>query len=80
MNKKFVYLILDKLNGFYKIGIAVNANERIKTLQTGNAGELILIDEVEVEGANKLEKELHSKYNECRVRGEWFRFDKNQLN
>lgn len=80
MNKKFVYLILDKLNGFYKIGISVNANERIKTLQTGNAGELILIDEVEVEGANKLEKELHSKYNECRVRGEWFRFDKNQLN
>ena len=64
-----VYFI--KLAEFVKIGWALNARERLETLQTGSPYELALAGAFY--GTMGDEKQLHSRFGSDRVRGEWFR-------
>lgn len=74
-NKKgIVYLLGDSLNeGVYKIGVTRSKIEdRIKKLQTGNAGEIYLVDSYETNVPFFLEKRLHMKYFSNKESGEWY--------
>lgn len=58
-----------------KIGYTSDLANRLETLQTGNALELVLIAEFPYDtelAARSYEKLLHSRFRNLRVRGEWF--------
>ena len=69
-----VYLLGDWSNeGVYKIGVTRGKVEnRIKKLQTGNSGEIYLVNHYESDHPFILEKMLHTKYFDKRVMNEWF--------
>lgn len=73
--KSYVYLIADTLNeGIFKIGVTKGKIEnRIKQLQTGNAGELYIFDYYETEFPYFIEKRMHIKYRDNNVNSEWFK-------
>jgi len=61
------YVMIDHNTGFYKIGKSKNAIEREKTLASEKPTiELVLVCE------NNIETNLHKKFREKRIRGEWF--------
>lgn len=66
----FVYFI--ECGGFVKIGVAVNVEKRLASLQTGNPAPLTLL--VAISGNEKMERELHKRFAVDRVQGEWFNF------
>lgn len=70
----FVYLIQNLNSGNYKIGITTKENiqERLKNIQTGSDGELLLIKKFKSPFYRKIEKKLHQKYNSKKTFGEWF--------
>ena len=74
--KRFIYLILNKRNGLYKIGLSINPITREKTLQSEEP-------EIEViytyKGGFKIEKEIHNTFKDKRVRGEWFKLKSEDL-
>lgn len=61
------YIMHDQRNGYYKIGQSVSPKIRERTLQS----EMPLLKMILVCEDN-IEKELHFKYAEKRIRGEWF--------
>lgn len=68
------YILKDKNTGYYKIGKSINPLDREKTLQAEKPTyELIKIFN------NDIETDLHKKYKEQNVRGEWFNLNKVQL-
>ena len=74
LNKAKTYILKDKTNNTYKIGKSINPLKREKTLQSEKPNlKLIKIFE------NNIEKELHELYKHCRLRGEWFKLNKVQL-
>lgn len=68
----FIYLIQNKETGHFKIGRTKNINKRIKQLQTGSSGELVLVDKFKSNYASKLESYLHNIYSGYNIGGEWF--------
>ena len=71
----YTYLMYDKRDCLYKIGISHNPNYREKTLQ-GQQPQIDLLAVKKFQSkvfAKNLETELHLKYKEKRIRGEWFR-------
>lgn len=71
----YIYLIGQNDCKFVKIGAAFNIKARLQELQVGNPQKLFLIGAKEVLNkylANKLEKELHEKFKNHRLNGEWF--------
>jgi len=67
----FVYLI--KCNEFVKIGVAVNAQLRIRDMQIGNPYELVLLKSYPSPVPYEDEENLHCILERYRVRGEWFK-------
>lgn len=68
-DKKYVYLIFNQKNGYFKIGRSKNPLKREKTLQAEEP-EIALL---KIWDANpSFEKGLHKKYANFRKRGEWF--------
>lgn len=71
-----LYLIKNKRNGLYKIGIAIDTTFREKTLQS---------QEPEIEavklwhGQALMEKWWHNYFKQYRVRGEWFNLTAHQI-
>ena len=57
--------------GYIKIGVADCPERRLADLQTGNAHRLSLV--AIVDGGESMERELHAKFKEDHIRGEWFR-------
>lgn len=75
---KYIYLITDDIS--YKIGISKNdPNKRLKTLQTGSANTLRIVDVFLSNYANVLEKTLHRTFELEHHRGEWFNLCKEQV-
>ena len=63
----FVYLIYDRNNNSYKIGVTKgDPKTRLKKLQTGNTCELELINQFEYEYPYRLESMLHNHYKRFR--------------
>lgn len=74
-NKKgIVYLLGDSLNeGLFKIGVTRGKIEnRIKKLQTGNGGEIYLVDFYETDTPFFIERDLHKRFSCNKENGEWF--------
>jgi hypothetical protein len=69
---KYVYLISDKNNYTYKIGISKNPKNRLKQLQTGSDKKLVICKQVLCENADQVEASLHHIYSIYNIQGEWF--------
>jgi Meiotically up-regulated gene 113 len=63
-----VYFLRD--GGCIKIGTSTNVYARVSSGQTMNPRELVLIGSVP--GDQRLEADLHRRFDSLRVRGEWF--------
>ena len=77
MSKGVVYLITDWSSSpeKYKIGITKNSPEdRLKSLQTGSSGELVLLNTYQSYNYRKIEGILHRGYKSYSTDGgkEWF--------
>ena len=72
--KGYVYLLGDfGKEGMFKIGVTRGTIERrIKKLQTGNSGEIYLVDFFHTEHPFFIEKWMHIKYGSKKVLNEWF--------
>ena len=71
----YVYVIRAGTKGAIKIGVAMNIERRIATLQTGNAFKLNLIALIPCDNRKKaqaLEARIHRFFERQRIRGEWF--------
>lgn len=73
MNMGQLYIGYDK-SGLYKIGVTYDYKKRFKAFRTGNPtfGFLFVFS---VENPYAIEEELHKKFYEQRVEGEWFQLD-----
>jgi Meiotically up-regulated gene 113 len=67
---RFVYFIQAGDTGPVKIGLANEPETRTRTLQTGNHRELHLRHVIP--GDEGIERQLHDRFREARIRGEWF--------
>jgi hypothetical protein len=65
---KKIYFISDGKK--IKIGISIDPERRLKSLQTGSSNTLRLVEIVS--GNDKLERQLHEYYKDYHERGEWF--------
>lgn len=69
----YVYLVQCVGTNLYKIGRSkIDYYARLSALQTGCPYELAMIHAVHCGQYGKLEKLLHQKFDDKRVRGEWF--------
>lgn len=73
----YVYLMYNRIDNRYKIGRSKDAIYRERTLQSQQP-DIILIEAWEA--PPKVEKELHRRYKDKRVRGEWFDLSESDLN
>lgn len=73
----YVYLLGDwTRDGVYKIGVTRgDIDKRIKKLQTGNSGEIYLVDFWKTEHPFLMEKNLHLKFYGKKIMNEWFELD-----
>jgi hypothetical protein len=74
----YVYFVLDRTSNAIKIGKANDIEIRMSDLQVGNPNPLELIHHIKCSSSKHsilLEGQLHSKYEELHLRGEWFRYD-----
>lgn len=67
---RWVYFITDGV-GHVKIGYTVDVSARVRELQVGNPFPLSVI--AAVKGGAQLERELHRRFAEHRMCGEWFK-------
>ena len=72
----YVYIMLNNLNGYYKIGRSIKPEHRERTLQSQEP-DVVLIDKWVASA--EVEKNLHIKYKEKRIRGEWFELGENDI-
>lgn len=73
--KQFSYIMKDESNGLFKLGKSINPRVRESTLQSEKPS-IKLVHKFEVD----IEAELHKKYKENRVRGEWFNIKESEIN
>lgn len=60
----------------YKIGYTKgNVQKRIEKLQTGNGYPIKEVTHFETKYNQKLERAIHNRYNSCRLSGEWFKLN-----
>jgi hypothetical protein len=70
-----IYFIYDSVNNVVKIGKSHEESlySRLASLQTGNVTKLDLLGVMT--GYTEKEAELHLKFDEYRIRGEWFEYN-----
>jgi len=81
-NKGAGYVYLIKCGDFdlYKIGVSKSGpNKRIGSIQSDNPFEIHVMGVYYCNHYSLLEHEMHERYREHCVRGEWFRFNEQQL-
>lgn len=69
---KYIYLLKEDNNDYFKIGISKNPKSRVKQLQTGSSAKITLYKAYVTEYASQIEKVLHRRYKSSNVLGEWF--------
>lgn len=77
----FVYLLGDwEKECSYKIGVTTGKIEnRIKKLQTGNSGEIYIIDYFESQHPFFVEKWLHKHFIKNKISGEWYKLSVDEI-
>jgi len=80
MKPTYVYII--QINEFYKIGMAVNLKKRINQFYSYSPYEIIVVM-LQVfpnrSDAAGFEADLHRKFADKRVRGEWFKLSEEDI-
>lgn len=74
--KTYVYVMIDHNTKYFKIGRSNSPLKRERTLQSEKPT-IELIHKFECEYG--IEKELHNKFNDKKIRGEWFKLDDNDI-
>jgi hypothetical protein len=74
----YIYAI-EANSGQVKIGMAADPKQRRDGLQTGSPVELTLLVASPAEDPETAEKELHKRYSDERMRGEWFRLKREDI-
>ena len=69
---KYVYLMRNDESSRYKIGVSKDPTKRIEQLQTGNDGDIVLIESFYSKYPTKVETSLQNSFSHTRKRGEWF--------
>lgn len=70
--KKCIYIINAYRTNFVKIGYTNNLTRRIKEIQIGCPYKLNLIFFLQTKDYKLIEKSLHNKFKQDKIRGEWF--------
>ena len=71
-DRDVIYFIRDVLADAVKVGYTRKpVGLRLKQLQTGNPGELVLLGVIP--GSRTVESEIHDHLRPHRIRGEWFK-------
>jgi Meiotically up-regulated gene 113 len=73
----YVYLV--RCGGFYKIGLAKDANKRLSGLKTSSPFEIEMVKTWRCKRPDTIERTLHEQFEKFRVRGEWFQFTEDVL-
>jgi hypothetical protein len=78
----YVYLMIDKINKYHKIGLSNSPKFREKTLQSEKPTIEIVLSKKYTNRriASMIEKSFHQLYSNKRIRGEWFKLDEEELN
>ncbi len=71
----FLYLVKDNASNLIKIGITTNYKSRLKQLNRMVPHGIIPVAIYPAENYEVLEKDVHERYKDKRVNGEWFDFD-----
>jgi len=69
----FIYIIGNKEQELYKIGISKSPKERLPTIQTGCPFSLEIINTYKSKKAREIEEATHIKFKEHNTNGEWFK-------
>ena len=75
ITKKEGHVYLLRCQTYFKIGVAKNVEERLQAHQISNPYPIIYIGKFWCLNAKKSEAYLHQKFNNKRVRGEWYLLD-----
>lgn len=75
----FVYL-LQSQSGHYKIGRTTNPQNRLKTFSVKLPFEVEYICLIQVQDMYQMESELHTRFAEKRINGEWFNLSPEDVN
>jgi len=70
VGKNFVYFIQAAQLGLIKIGFSSNVPKRLLSLKTGCPDDLVILKIIP--GGQEIERILHKKFADIRVKGEWF--------
>ena len=73
------YLYLIKCQQYYKIGVANDVESRLAQLSTGNPFPLEVMAVYGYVNAELVERAVHQRFVNLRVRGEWFGLNENDL-
>jgi hypothetical protein len=71
----FVYYIQEEDTERIKIGWAWDVERRLQTLQCGNSSDLLILKTIKTKKPWDLEFQLHERFSEFKIRGEWFSSD-----
>lgn len=76
--RDFVYLVLNRRNGYYKIGFTHgwSVRKRSRTLQADDPDNILIASK---ELPRVIEKRLHHKFRDRRLGGEWFDLTSRQV-
>jgi len=69
--RAYVYFVADRTQGAVKIGYSASPQARLSNLQTSTPSKLELL--VAIEGDLQTERQLHKRFANYRLTGEWFR-------
>ena len=77
----YVYLMKDTANGRYKIGMSKKPEYRERTLQSEKPEITLICSKMysSRDEARKIEKELHQRFKNNRIRGEWFNLSDSEV-
>jgi hypothetical protein len=76
---RVVYLVGNKQEGRYKIGVTTDINQRLRGLSTASPIKIELITLWFYEGHRKLEKYLHTQFHANHLNGEWFQLSEEDI-
>lgn len=74
-----VYIVQCVGTVFFKIGKANNIDRRLRSLQVGCPFQLRIVHYIECDNPHVLERALHNKYKDKRMRGEWFSLNETDI-
>jgi len=77
--RKYPEIYIIKCQKYYKIGKSYDAYQRMKNIELSSPFKLEMVYHAEVNDAHKLEKKIHRKFRNKRVKGEWFELNKDEV-